>query len=223
MYTDTISDAQVSFLTSLVSERITTLGFTSLADARGALNVDHVDKRTASVRIERLKGMPKDPDNDMPVVVRLSPRNGKGNRPGTCTTCGHLVAAGAGYYYYHADIGKWGVHHKVGDCSSVPAPAPVQVTEGLYMAADGTIVLVYCTRNGRLAGKVKTFRSFRYQQGAVNLAATGHPLTAQEAAQYGLTHGNCVACAHDLTDDRSLTVGYGPVCAKRYGWPWGAK
>lgn len=220
--TDTISTAQVGFITSLLRARLTTLGFATVEDATAALNLEAQTKGTASVLIERLKGMAEDPDTSMPDVVARSPRKGTGNRPGTCTTCGHLVAQGAGYYYL-ADAGKWAVHHKVSECPTAPAPAPVEVAEGLYKAADGTIVLVYRTRNDRLAGKTKQGRSFRYQQGAVALAATGHPVSAEDAALFGKAHGYCIACAHDLTDDRSLDVGYGPVCAKRYGWPWGGK
>ncbi len=41
------------------------------------------------------------------------------------------------------------------------------------------------------------------------------------AGEYGRQNGNCCFCARDLTDDRSLTVGYGPVCADHYGLPWG--
>lgn len=220
--TDPISPAQANFIASLLSTRLATLGFATVADAERALNLDQQTKGTASVLIERLKGMPTDPDPTMPDVVARATRKGTGNRAGNCATCGHLVSQGAGFYYL-LDNGKWAVHHKVGECSSAPVPAPVQVEEGLYMAQDGTVVLVYRTRNGRLAGKTKQGHSFKYQMGAVSLAATGHKVTAEEAATFGLTHGHCIACAHDLTDDRSLTVGYGPVCAKRYGWPWGGK
>jgi hypothetical protein len=218
--TDTISPAQEGFIRSLVSDRLATLGLPSVDAAIAALNLPSLTKGTASVLIERLKGMPADPDTAMPAVVAAAARSGKGNRPGACTTCGHTVDQGAGYYYL-TNAGRWGVHHANGECSTAPAPAPVEVAEGLYKAADGTIVLVYRTKNDRLAGKTKQGRSFRYQQGAVALAATGHPVTASEAAAYGLTHGNCIACSRDLTDDRSLTVGYGPVCASKYGWPWG--
>lgn len=41
------------------------------------------------------------------------------------------------------------------------------------------------------------------------------------AAQYGHVTGNCCFCGLQLKDDRSITVGYGPVCAKRFGIAWG--
>ena len=43
------------------------------------------------------------------------------------------------------------------------------------------------------------------------------------AAQYGRETGSCCFCARDLTDGRYIHVGYGPICADRYGLPWGEK
>lgn len=42
------------------------------------------------------------------------------------------------------------------------------------------------------------------------------------AAEYGIQSGSCCFCHLPLTTDESLAVGYGPVCAKHYGLPWGA-
>lgn len=44
---------------------------------------------------------------------------------------------------------------------------------------------------------------------------------ARVAGEYGRGSGNCCFCHKGLTDDRSVTVGYGPVCAGHYGLPWG--
>ena len=41
------------------------------------------------------------------------------------------------------------------------------------------------------------------------------------AAEYGAATGSCSFCSRELTDARSVTVGYGPVCAGHYGLPWG--
>lgn len=40
-------------------------------------------------------------------------------------------------------------------------------------------------------------------------------------AKYGKLAGKCCFCQKGLDDPKSLGVGYGPVCAKRYGLPWG--
>lgn len=44
---------------------------------------------------------------------------------------------------------------------------------------------------------------------------------AKFAAEYGCKSGRCCFCRLGLTDPRSTKTGYGPVCAKNYGLPWG--
>jgi hypothetical protein len=101
-----------------------------------------------------------------------------------------------------------------------PAPT-VTVEPGVYVLDDGTLIAVYTTRNGHLAGKVWDGRRFSYETGAQRRAATGRPITADEAAAFGHATGHCVYCARELTDDRSVEVGYGPVCASKHNLPWG--
>jgi hypothetical protein len=44
---------------------------------------------------------------------------------------------------------------------------------------------------------------------------------ADRAAAYGRETGSCCFCSRELTDPRSVSVGYGPICAGHYGLPWG--
>lgn len=44
---------------------------------------------------------------------------------------------------------------------------------------------------------------------------------AETAAAYGQRTGQCCFCRRHLEDYRSVTVGYGPICADKYGLPWG--
>jgi Family of unknown function (DUF6011) len=46
---------------------------------------------------------------------------------------------------------------------------------------------------------------------------------AGTAAAYGKATGECCFCGLELSDGRSLEVGYGGTCAKRYALPWGTK
>lgn len=41
------------------------------------------------------------------------------------------------------------------------------------------------------------------------------------AAGHGKKTGCCCFCGLDLTDDRSVSAGYGPICAGHYNLPWG--
>lgn len=43
------------------------------------------------------------------------------------------------------------------------------------------------------------------------------------AKESGMLTGRCCFCNISLTDERSTEVGYGPICAKHYGLPWGSK
>jgi hypothetical protein len=44
---------------------------------------------------------------------------------------------------------------------------------------------------------------------------------AGTAAKYGRVTGECCFCRLPLSDERSLRVGYGKVCSRRYGLPYG--
>lgn len=44
---------------------------------------------------------------------------------------------------------------------------------------------------------------------------------AKVAAEYGHLTGQCCFCARVLNDERSTAVGYGPICAEKFGLPWG--
>lgn len=43
----------------------------------------------------------------------------------------------------------------------------------------------------------------------------------RSAQSYAELTGDCCFCGRFLTDPRSVTVGYGPVCADRFALPWG--
>ncbi len=42
-------------------------------------------------------------------------------------------------------------------------------------------------------------------------------------AECGRLAGRCCYCTRPLCDEKSTSAGYGPVCAKRWGLPWGKK
>lgn len=44
---------------------------------------------------------------------------------------------------------------------------------------------------------------------------------ARYSAERGRESGNCVYCRQTLSDNRSLSVGYGKTCSGTYGLPWG--
>lgn len=61
---------------------------------------------------------------------------------------------------------------------------------------------------------------------AAQIAAALNALGANPtgaAGAYGKLTGNCCFCTRPLTDAASVAAGYGPVCAKHYGLPWGGE
>ena len=43
----------------------------------------------------------------------------------------------------------------------------------------------------------------------------------QKLAEHGKALNSCCYCSKELSDDRSVDHGYGPICAKNWGLPWG--
>ena len=228
---DTITERQRAYAVNLLTERLVTLKAASIEEAIERLHLDSLTKADARTVIDRLLKLPADPDLTMPEVVAKAHRKGTNGRPGVCTSCKHVVAEGAGYWYTKA-TGGFAEHHKLGECSTEPVvAAPEPEVGGLYMVTAGHPVLVYKTGNGHLAGKTTQGGRYRYCAGAIMqvraglVDGTAHRVTAQEAREYGYTNSHCINCGEALSDPRSDPAkggaGYGPTCARRNGWPWG--
>lgn len=65
-------------------------------------------------------------------------------------------------------------------------------------------------------------RQWTYR-GRKGLSGLNARITAATAAAFGHAYGVCVFCTRELTDERSVVVGYGPVCAKHNSLPWGER
>ncbi len=106
------------------------------------------------------------------------------------------------------------------------------------------LVLARCGENSRYAGQVQItdggpFGQSRYfgridAAGALtngrdmneDVAATLRNLAANPAEMasiYGRRTGACCFCGRPLEDARSIAVGYGPVCAEKFGLEWGSE
>jgi Family of unknown function (DUF6011) len=95
---------------------------------------------------------------------------------------------------------------------------------GVYVDPAGRIIKVQANRAGTgVYTKLWMGNGWDFQPAL--LATKGmRPITADEAAAFGHEHDHCVFCGLSLSDDkanRSVEVGYGPVCAEKYNLPWG--
>jgi hypothetical protein len=137
--------------------------------------------------------------------------------------------------------GAWGVEHREGECPAPkPAAAPTapaaQPALGYYVRNDGAAVKVVESKRVQPDGSRRRYGlvftphagarpSWDYVRGAGISVATLTPMTAQDAAALGLSHGHCIACCRPLGGETlsaavSALIGYGEVCAGHNGWAY---
>lgn len=146
-----------------------------------------------------------------------------------CVRCGGQVAAEEGLLA-RTDDGRWAADHPAAECPDKPVVAAIPVrrvaSPGAFQTPDGTIYRVQTARgSGKLYAKVwvpnGTAGHFDYAAGAVHRLTERDRMTAEQAAAFGRLYAACVYCMRELTDSRSASVGYGAICASKYGLPWG--
>jgi hypothetical protein len=118
-----------------------------------------------------------------------------------------------------------------------PVHVPLDLDDiplGMHVGMDGEFYKVGKTRKGHVVAKrldPRLVASTGNKRGAFlyvgqtpfrsKIITVDTVMTAAQAAQFGGTWGFCVNCAAQLDDPRSVAAGYGPVCARNNGWPWG--
>lgn len=77
---------------------------------------------------------------------------------------------------------------------------------------------------GAWFGAIQPSGAFREGRGADAVLPVLRELESDPVAvatQHGVATGECCFCARELTTKESRTVGYGPICAGKFGLPWG--
>jgi hypothetical protein len=215
------SERQLSFLADLLNARPAEVtGVTDVPAAIAAIRAQGMTKAQASDMINAIKALPT---STAPAGAAPASDKRANGYAAKCADCQATVEAGQGWI--EKDTGRWRTHHHAGQCPAMAPAAPVEAVEvGLYMHDSGHITKIYITQNDNMAAKALIGRSFQYMKGGVRrlrecmAAGTVHKLTEAEAQAFGKLHGFCCNCGIDLDDDRSLAVGYGPVCAGHNGW-----
>lgn len=160
--------------------------------------------------------------------------------PANCIRCGSRIAAEQGLLAKDTN-GKWAADHPA-ECPAAPAaPAATPVArvqqDGIYRTEDGTIYKVQIAKqgSGNLYAKRLTLTpnacggcercdgegtctkgTFTYAPGIIHTLRADQRLDAQQARTFGKLYGICCACGADLTDEKSVALGIGPICGKRY-------
>lgn len=99
---------------------------------------------------------------------------------------------------------------------------PNPVTEvGMYRTAEGVFRVKQSRETGNLyamrfvqEGATKSER-FVYERGGIYRISATDRMSVEEAQELGALVGMCCVCGADLTDEKSVRAGIGPVCAKR--------
>lgn len=87
-------------------------------------------------------------------------------------------------------------------------------------ASDGRC---YCSDlQGVLCGVCRepgqTEWAFEYAPGVMKYLSEATAMTLEQAKEFGQTYGQCVRCGRTLTDEDSVALGIGPICAGKEGW-----
>lgn len=109
------------------------------------------------------------------------------------------------------EAGEWFAVSKAGAESRNPGY--------LYVKGEGNRYLGKIDRTGNFMGANGTDADAAVQAQAALITFCKDPAAAAKA--FGDATANCCFCSLGLTDDRSVTAGYGPICAKNYGLAWG--
>lgn len=225
-----VSAKQLAYITSLVKERSIALN-----DLQPTWLVQPVTTKDASRLIDLLKTVAINPvdvstlDQDLVADITLLKANlsvlDAKDASFALSLCSQFERKGAlsekQLPYVKSLIAK--VVKVLG--GDTPETTTTDVANGIYFK-NGEYCMVYTTGKGYTAGKVLAINGNKgkwiYQKGIIaRLALTNNDrLTAEQASVFGRTHAFCVFCVKDLTDQRSLAVGYGPTCADKHGLPY---
>ena len=96
-------------------------------------------------------------------------------------------------------------------------PGTVNVTDGKPFGSAIWYGRVDTSGKWDISGKVDMATATALTALLANFAAN----PAKVASAYGKATGSCCFCARELTDARSVAVGYGPICADKFALPWG--
>ncbi len=96
-------------------------------------------------------------------------------------------------------------------------PGTVNVTDGKPFGSAIWYGRIDAAGKFDLSAKIDAGTASAITALLVNFAAN----PAKVASAYGKQTGSCCFCARELTDDRSVRVGYGPICADKFALPWG--
>jgi len=214
-----MTDRQQSLIHRLCNERMGALTTTHAH----LLQQEIVTTRDASQLIDALMAVPTDPvEVDEGEQGRIDAL--KANVPNLSPKDATFALSLIGQFDSKGRLSEKQWPH-VDRLAQPQAEAKCDPDVGDIVEVDGDYYLVVLGKSGRPYAKRLVAGKWEYASGGMTVARSGVILTgdalAEWASKYGHAHGNCVFCALPLTDERSVTAGYGETCAERRSLPWG--
>lgn len=214
-----MTDKQQSLIHRLCAERMGALTTTHAH----LLQQEVITTRDASQLIDALMAVPTDPKEvDEGEQARIEAL--KDNVPNLSPKDATFALSLIGQYESKGRLSDKQWPH-VDRLAQPQAEAKCDPDVGDIVEVDGDYYLVVAGRSGRPYAKRLIDGKWSYEAGGIARARQGLILTgdalATFASEYGHAHGHCVFCALELSDERSVTAGYGETCAEKRGLPWG--
>lgn len=155
-----------------------------------------------------------------------------------CNRCGAQVGVGSGRI--EKEGGKWQTYHLDGQCPAGAPQAVIQQDGFYYLEREGerpTIYKVQIAKQGSgnlyakrlipamdmhdddctievLAGRPCGHKAEWVYEGRAPLSLPLQRLDLAKAQKFGSLYGVCMRCGADLTDEKSIERGIGPICYK---------
>lgn len=77
---------------------------------------------------------------------------------------------------------------------------------------------LYVKANGQYVGKLTRQGTDIRDSEIISILEDAAENPSKAAALYGRETGECSCCGRELTDPRSISLGIGPICARKFGW-----
>lgn len=102
----------------------------------------------------------------------------------------------------------------------------IQITQALKLSRSQNGVIFVIDHNstaGRIHPKDGLHKGNRFTDEILIALQKFETNPLDEARAFGIKFSFCCFCRRELTTEESVLAGYGPICADRFGLPWGQR
>lgn len=94
----------------------------------------------------------------------------------------------------------------------------MEITEGFYLNGIGVFKVQQALSSTNLYAKKfnPETKKWDYYPGAMSKLQPQTRMTKEQAAGFGHLYGQCMVCGRRLTDETSIAMGLGKICAEKF-------